>query len=250
MADDADSLDAVMQSFYRAHDPQRAIRAFDAFLTALRPSVTAVYAFARMAMASPEVRAGFESMRSRNPALVGAVLTGFDDPQFPRVGSGPPSPEELDLLWVDFFITGELAPVRRIVGVLDEPDVVRERLTAWLRETGTGFWGKRKFKRYLPVFARCSFPIVFEQSRIDGPVDLDLDLSVALTARSGQLKFAELPIELSSNELQRLAAKSAAVWSLGALATTHPLVATLCAEEATRPGGAARLHLAREDRQR
>lgn len=195
MGDAPDTLDAVMQSFYRAHDPQRAIAAFDAFLKAPEPSLTALHAFARMAMVSPAVREGFASMQPRNPHLVGAVLAGFDDPQFPRVGGGPPSPEEMDLLWVEFFITGDLAPVRRIVAVLDEPDLVRERLTAWLRETGTGFWGKRKFNQYLAVFSRCSFPIRFDESRIDGP--LDLDLSVALSAKNGQLKFVELPIELS-----------------------------------------------------
>ncbi len=207
-----------------------------------RLSLAALHAFARMAMISPEVRAAFASLQSRHPRIVQAVLTGFDDPQFPRVGSGPPSPEEMDLLWVEFFITGDLAPVRRIVAVLDEPDRVRERLTAWLRQTGTGFWGKRKFKAYLPVFARCSFPIRFEESCIDGP--LDLDLSVALTAKAGQLKFAELPIKLSTDELTRVAAKSAAVWSLRAVAAKHPLVANLLVEESTRPGGAARTHLA------
>lgn len=243
MGADPDTFDAVMQSFFRVDDPPRAIRAFGAFLSAPQPSLTALHAFARMAMRSPEVGAGFASMQSRHPRIVDAVLTGFDDPQLPRVGTGPPSPEEMDLLWVEFFITGDLAPVRRIAAVLDEPDIVRERLTRWLRETGTGFWGKRKFNGYLPVFARCSFPIRFDESNIDGP--LDLDLSVALTAKAGQLKFGELPIELSANDVMRIAAKSAAVWSLRSVGAAHPLVATLCAEESTRPGGAARVLLAR-----
>ena len=100
----------------------------------------------------------------------------------------------------------------------------------------------QSFNRYLPLFARCSFPIRFEESSIDGP--LDLDLGIALSAKAGQLKFAELPIELSPSELVRIAAKSAAVWSLRALAATHPLVAQLCVEASTTAGGAGRLHLA------
>lgn len=244
MGDASDTLDAVIQSFYRAPDPQRAIRAFDAFLTAPQLSVSTLHAFSRMAIRSPEIREGFASMRSRNPRVVDAILRGFDDPEFPRVGSGAPSPEEMDLLWVEFFITGDLAPVRRVLGILDEPDRVREHLTAWLRETGTGFWGKRKFARFLPVFSRCAFPIRFEQSSIDGPVDLDL--SVALTAKAGQLKFAELPFQLSTLELTRIAAKSAALWSLRTLAASHPVIADFCEQESGRPGGAARLHLAKD----
>ncbi len=68
----------------------------------------------------------------------------------------------MDLLWVEFFITGNLAPVPRVVGVLDEPDVVRAQLTAWLRETGTGFFGRRKVEKFVPVFARCAILVQLE----------------------------------------------------------------------------------------
>jgi len=103
------------------------------------------------------------------------------------------------------------------------------------------FFGKRRFAKFLPVFARCVIPVEFETSSIGGP--LDVDVSLGLGARTGKLKFAELPIQLSQDELLRLAARCAAVWSLRANAITHPLVAQVCLEEASRPGGAARLLL-------
>ena len=137
---------------------------------------------------------------------------------------------------------GNLAPVLRIVGVLDEPDLVRAKLAQWLREMGTGFFGKRTLGRFAPVFARCMIPVRLEARAIDGP--LDVDLSVALAARAGKLKFAELPVPLSGAELLRIAAKSAAVWSLRANAAVHVRVAELCEIEATKQGGAARAHLA------
>jgi hypothetical protein len=157
------------------------------------------------------------------------------------VGEGPPTPEELDLLWVTFFVTGDLAPVLRLVGVLDEPDLVRAKLSDWLRETGDGFFGKRKLARFVPVFARCAIPVRVDALEIGGP--LDLDVSVALAARAGQLKFTELPVPISRAEALRIAAKSAAVWSLRVNAAAHAPVARVCALEATKPGGAARLLL-------
>lgn len=231
-------LDDVIQSFYRTPDVLRAVHAFEAWLNATEPSVTELHAFTRMAMVSAEVRSGIEALHPEKPRVVERILKGFDDPEFPRVGDGPPAPEEMDLLWLEFFVTGSLSPVRRIIGVLDEPDVVRAKLTAWLRETGTSFFGKWKFA---PLFARCAFPVQFDTMSIGGP--MDLDLGVALCARAGKLKFAELPVSLSQNEFVRIAAKSASVWSLRSNALRHPLVAQLCREEATKPGGAARTHL-------
>lgn len=233
-----DPLDQAIQNFYRAPEPGPLLAAVDGFLAAPTPSLIVVAALARMAMVSPEVRRGLEARRSVQPRFIDAVLRGFDDPQFPRVGDGPPSPEELDLLWVEFFVTGASAPLLRVVGVLDEPDLVRAKLEAWLRELGTGFFARRTFERFAPVFERCAFPVRFADSRVDGPVDLDL--SVALTARAGKLKFAELPFPLTAPELVRIAAKSAAVWSLRDLSTRHERVAAVCREAARAPGGAAR----------
>jgi hypothetical protein len=243
MGESDGDLNDVLQAFYRKPDAARAVRAFEAWLRAGQADIVALHAFTRMAMVSGEVRAGIEALRPLQPRLVEAVLRGFDDPNFPRVGDGPPAPDEMDLLWVEFFVTGNLAPLLRIIAILDEPDVVRAKLTQWLRETGTGFFGKRKLASFVPVFARCGIPVRLESMDIDGP--LDVDLSVALAARAGQLKFAELPVPLSQAEAIRIAAKSSAVWSLKANCEAHAPVARLCELEATKQGGAARLLLSR-----
>jgi hypothetical protein len=237
----SEDLNEIVQWFYRTPDAPRAVRAFEAWLRSGPPSVVDVHAFTRMAMISSEVRAGIEGLHSTQPRLIEAVLRGFADPDFPRVGDGPPAPDEMDLLWVEFFITGNLAPVVRIVGVLDEPDVVRAKLSQWLREASGGFFGKRKVAHFVPVFARCMIPVQLESMDIGGP--LDVDLSVALAAKTGKFKFTELPVPLSEAEVIRIAAKSADVWSLKANAARHPPVARLCELEAAKQGGAARLLL-------
>ncbi len=239
------SLDEIAQNFYRSRDVTGLDAALEGFFAAPTPNLALLHLLARMVRLSPEALAAVERFRAREPRFVEAVVRGFDDPTFPRVGEGPPSAEELDLLWSEFFATGERAPVLRIVAVLDEPDVTRERLSRWLQELGTGFFGKRTFQKYLEVFARCHFPIDVETRRIDGPVDLDI--SVGLTARAGQLKFAELPFPLSQDELLRLATKCTAVWSLKDLAKRHERLFEWCLEEARRPGGAGRLLLARPE---
>ena len=70
----------------------------------------------------------------------------------------------MDLLWVEFFATGNLAPLLRIIGVLDEPDIVRAKLTQWLLETGTGaaksaaVWSlKANSEAHAPVARLCEF---------------------------------------------------------------------------------------------
>lgn len=97
------------------------------------------------------------------------------------------------------------------------------------------------YRAYREAFIRWGVPIDYERCRIDEP--LDMDLQVALLAQRHQLKFDELPVRLQEAEVVQLAMKSAAVWSLRSFARDHPVVARLCAVEATKPGGAARAHL-------
>ena len=93
------------------------------------------------------------------------------------------------------------------------------------------------YRDYRQLLIRCLFPIDYDQRSIDGP--LDLDLHVALLARDGKLKFAELPVLLSTKELLQLGMKSAALWSLLSMAQQHESVALLCVQESPKPGSAA-----------
>ena len=122
--------------------------------------------------------------------------------------------------------------VRRIVSVLDGKDVVRGSLQTWLAQTHN--WAESRDRDYQQLLIRCAFPIDYEKRLIDGPVDLDLH--VAVLARSGELKFDELPIKLSPQDVVHLAMKT--------VAEQNQLVAHLCHEESLKPGGAARQQLA------
>jgi len=158
--------------------------------------------------------------------------------QYPLLTAPLNSPEVLDQLWAYFSESGDVAAVRRIVSVLDGEDVVRARLQAWLSKTHGANWAEAPYRDYQQLLIRCSFPIDYEQRSIDGPVDLDLH--VALLARNGELKFDELPINLSGKDVLHLAMKSAALWSLRSMAQQNQVVARLCIVESSKPGGAAR----------
>jgi hypothetical protein len=65
-----------------------------------------------------------------------ALKKHLEDPDRKHVRDRPArSPDDLDLLWGNFFITGEYAPVSRIVDVLDLPDAkdnaVLKRVARW-----------------------------------------------------------------------------------------------------------------------
>jgi hypothetical protein len=58
------------------------------------------------------------------------------DPQRKPIGERPPqTPHDLDRLWANFFITGEYAPVARILDVFDRPDApanaTLKRVASW-----------------------------------------------------------------------------------------------------------------------
>lgn len=232
-------------SFYRNPDPVEAALAFEhAIKTHLDEPLT-MYAFSRIAMLVPQARSAFERLQWSDPAdadLATRVLSGPNHPAFPDALSMPiDRPRVLDLLWMEFGVTGSRVPVMRVVSVLDWKDVARARLEAWLTARCDADWSEPPFDAYQRLLARCGFPIDYQKRLVQGP--LDIDLHVALLARAGKLKFDALPFTLAEDELIRLSMKSAAVWSLRTFAQSHEIVADICAHEAKRPGGAARAQL-------
>jgi hypothetical protein len=169
--------------------------------------------------------------RTLDPSAAERLLTG------PIYGA-----EVLDHLWSYYSSSKDERAVRRIASVLDWEDLTRLRLQAWLGTTSPAVWTEEPFRAYRSLLLRCAIPIDYENRSIEGPVDLDLH--IALLARSGELKFEQLPVALAPQELIGAAMKSAALWSLRSFAERDPLVARICKEESQKPGGAARQHLA------
>lgn len=128
-----DSFSRVTAGFYRDADPTVAA---DALVFALEASKfqkdeTLLLMFARMAEVYPEVNPRFRQLLTSSLAPEGRqIIQALVDPpeQFKdaRYLLTPIStPQDLDICWGEFLVTGSLDVVKRIIAVLDWPDLVR-----------------------------------------------------------------------------------------------------------------------------
>ncbi len=251
----AESLDKILDGFYKSKNIEDATLGLQYWLEQSEHDEDLLsdpipYIFMRISTLSPEAHEAFSKLKESNSWTNRSycyndfwelIIHGSQNPAISKPFQGPVEhPQDLDMLWAEFFVSGDIHPLQQIVSVLDWNDLVRERLNKWLHRRKFPFFnGKQKTTENL--LHECLFPIDFDRKIIDEP--LDLDMQVALCAKNGLLKFNELPFSLSEQELVRLAMKSAAVWSLTANANTHEIVADFCKAEAKLAGGASRLLL-------
>jgi hypothetical protein len=79
------------------------------------------------------------------------------------------TPTDLDLLWCDFLITGEYAPVSRILDVLDRPDELRYKINEQLRQR------PQKRNELFDVLQEVKLATGKPPSLIEGDLELELN---------------------------------------------------------------------------
>jgi hypothetical protein len=144
-------------------------------------------------------------------------------------------PFDLDYLWCEFFITGSKEPVRRIVEVLRWPDIIRQKLEAWLKQPVSGVISRWKRKRILERLRSAGIPLQESGRAIEGTQDLDCLCTVGEYAASpahGQFSAIRtiLPFEISFMEANGILTKACARWSLASNASQHSIVSETCRE--------------------
>jgi len=248
---EASAFEAVTTGYYRRPDVAQAAQAMRHALRMMASAERSelgrfgvlMYLFARIAQTSDAARKEFapllQSYRGPHVALAETALEAGALPNHPaalRVGIA--RPEDLDLLWAEFFVTGAPDPVLRIIATLDREDVVRRHLERWLHKRSLFDRGRRRATA----------------STLDAVgIALDLDRRVIIT--SGDLDclcctIARRPfpifqhLELAPEDALQVAIKGSALWSLQLNSTVHELVAALCHQESQRLGGPARRELA------
>lgn len=202
--------------------------------------------FARAAQLDPALRDAYAELAqvAGSQSFVGFVLALIEAGQPGDPLAAPiASPLDLDRHWAEFLLTGDDRPVVRIIDVLEWPDLLRERLVAWLRAP------KRIFE---PSHAATSKRIAgatgirmdVESRAILSSEDLDCVLVLdGLEKRStDSLKAAldSLPFRFEAEPLTRIAMKGSALWSLASHAVRHSLVHEICARDAVRRSGTTR----------
>jgi len=202
--------------------------------------------FARVAQREPALRDAYAELAQAvgQRSFVGFVLALIEagEPGDP-LAKPIASPRDPDLHWAEFLLTGDHRPVVRLIDVLEWPDLLRERLVAWLHTP------KKIFERSRAAAAKriadaTGIRIDVEQRAILSSEDLDcaltLDGLVKRNADSLKAAFDSLPFRFEAEPLMRIALKSAALWSLASNAGQHALVNDVCAREAARRSGTTR----------
>jgi len=137
--------------------------------------------------------------------------------------------DELDFLWAEFFVTGSPQSLDRILRILDRPDVLRERLTAWLNNQPD-----QDARHVLAArLTELGVSADVETGGVNSRGDLDLTAARGLKTRGplASQAFVALAdmIRLEDAGVTHLLLKGAAAWSLESNARRHPGVVAQCA---------------------
>ncbi|MDP2653062.1 MAG: hypothetical protein Q8Q08_03415 [Candidatus Omnitrophota bacterium] len=144
------------------------------------------------------------------------------------------SPQHMDLLWVEFLLTGDKEPVVKIVDVLAWKDVFAARLLARL----TAEQSPEDKVRLKDLLARgLGLDVDVDQARIPFSGDMDILFASLLNdprrppAQNQALSELSQILGFSDDEVRVMATKGAANWSLGSNARQHPKVMEYCLQE-------------------
>ncbi|HUQ06045.1 MAG TPA: hypothetical protein VM261_26260 [Kofleriaceae bacterium] len=246
---DAAAFDAVTTGFYRDRDAQLAAAALRHWLRMVAEAsdeqlarmMVLFYVFARVSQTDAASRDAFTPIlrgyAAPHAELAQRLLEVAEDPSFPNAISIPiQGPEGLDLLWAEFFVTGEAAPVERIFATLDGDDRMRMRLEAWLRESP--LFGGSKRRATAAELAAAGLVVDLERKIIVTTGDLDC-VCFQIAERRVPI-FKMLPFEIAPADFTSLGIKGSAIWSLRLNARSHEKVAAICRVESQRPGGPGR----------
>jgi len=154
---------------------------------------------------------------------------------------------QLDLLWTEFVITGAEEPVRRIIGVMEWPDLIRKKLQNSLHERVSEQAPEDYPEEQLRLHLLDNgFIISKDAGMVYSAQDLDSFCVLEGCNRSPERFEAMksvLPFELSDEDVGHLWMKGSAKWSLCANAQQHTRVRDICVREAEARGGRCRLSL-------
>ncbi len=153
--------------------------------------------------------------------------------------------EDLDLLWAEFFVSGDVEVVRRIISVLSWPDRIRTRLEDYLAARSSMPLIRRRLRdRAMRAVCEPSY-VEIDLERQQVVTQDDLDWAVFKTLGGAELEglLSRQPFHFSVVELTEIGTKSAARWSLSSNAEQHSIVLDACEAEGHRATGRSRLAL-------
>jgi TPR repeat protein len=244
--------------YYRSPAPERAAAVLAWYVasehvTDPRSSAPVEYFFARLAQLHQDLVPEYDRVRQDAPLAGRGFVAGIVR-QLTREPSQPTNAlerwletaTENDLLWAEFMLTGSDAPIAALIGQLDRPDMVREKLERWLDSWFGILFGDRSTvcARLHSVAGIVCDP---DSRTIETAGDLDclcmLDgVNLRPPARFAAIRDA-LPFRLTRLEVELIGAKATAKWSLASNANRHPAVLDVCEAALARSEGRRRAAL-------
>ena len=248
--DSFDAVDEVLKTHYQVGRIDRLAEALE-FVARHRdqlgpePPVMVLFWFARAADLQPQAIPAYEALLAKVPAagqsLVSTVIQlarkdSSEQLSIPLDAAFPKDLEslnrtvrnglDLDYLWCEFFLTGNTEAIKKIVDVLKWPDRIRSRMNTWLQDPPDGAlasWRKERIAKRLATATAimCDVRIMCDVQGKRIEIDDDLDC-LCMVGRKIQVRDPKefrnlrsaLPFELSDDDVNYMATKGAAKWSL------------------------------------
>lgn len=135
---------------------------------------------------------------------------------------------ELDFLWVEFFVTGEQKPILKIIDVLAWEDLFRAKLKIWMHKQNS------LSKGHILIDMLKDMGIIVDLNSLEINLANDLDCVFMHYLQSGEKKYAKKIkeiLELSDEDFIRIGTKGAAFWSLQSNAQQHPVILRYLVEQ-------------------
>ena len=222
--------DRFFSGYYQHRSPDTAVAALERFFVSPPHNPRQVARMLiRAAQVDPSVHDAFRSFASRRTDLaprINDLLKMADRGALPDPATAPlQAPEDLDFLWSEFLLTGEAAPVRRIVSVLQWPDLTLKSLHTWAGQRARMPWSRRARSATEARLRQLGFSLDPAQAHLGNTVDLDL---LAWRCMADGNNMSEiLPFRLDDARISHLMMKGSACWSLQSNARPHPTVAEI-----------------------
>lgn len=164
-----------------------------------------------------------------------------------RILKGVTDSNDLDFFWIEFFVTGDKEPIKKLIDVLSWEDKFKAKLMSWMQIAHTAE-EKNKLSDLLSNEVKIS--VDFDKNKITHEGDLDCFYSALLQSYGWKGKRSNIEIQvrqilgLSDEDLLYMATKGAAMWALQANAKQHPKVLEYCKQEFEQRDDKAKIELA------
>lgn len=163
-----------------------------------------------------------------------------------RITEGVKDYNDLDFMWMDFFVTGDKDPIVKLIDVLSWEDKFKNKLLTWISNKHS----KKEIRDLNALLNEANIKVDLEKRNFDSGTDMDCMYSAYLQAsgRNNQRSKSGIQIRqvlgLLEEDLFYMTTKGAVMWALQSNAKQHPKVLEYCKEEFLRRNDKSKIELA------